>query len=215
MIGHMQEIDYKTAVNFILPRHYSGRVPTISKAFGWYKALPNTTSNLVAVCTFGKPASPSLCKGVCGPEFSSCVYELNRLCRLDDWQEPLSMFIAFCLKELKKENWVVVSYADTGMGHNGYVYQACNFIYTGATKERTDKWTPGNKHPRHYDNNKQGQYRKLRTAKHRYIYFCTNNKRLKKKWQKHLRYPVQSYPKGPNRYYTLGEYMQPILVKTK
>ena len=60
MKGTIEEIDYKTAVDFILPRHYSGRVPTISKAFGWY-----SKGELVAVCTFGKPASPTLCKGIC------------------------------------------------------------------------------------------------------------------------------------------------------
>ena len=53
MIGIIQEIDYHTAVDFLLPRHYSGRIPSITKAFGWY-----VEDNLKAVCTFGKPASP-------------------------------------------------------------------------------------------------------------------------------------------------------------
>ena len=29
----------------------------------------------------------------------------------------------------------MVSYADSGMNHCGYIYQATNWIYTGATKE--------------------------------------------------------------------------------
>jgi hypothetical protein len=33
---------------------------------------------------------------------------------------------------------IVVSYADTAMGHIGYIYQASNFLFTGTTKERTD-----------------------------------------------------------------------------
>lgn len=36
MKGNVEEIDYKTAVDFLLPRHYAGRIPTISKAFGWF-----------------------------------------------------------------------------------------------------------------------------------------------------------------------------------
>ena len=58
--GVVREIDSKTASNFLLPKHYSGRVPSISKAFGWY-----FDDELKAVCTFGKPASPAPCKGVC------------------------------------------------------------------------------------------------------------------------------------------------------
>lgn len=99
-----------------------------------------------AVCTFSKPASHWLCIGVCGKKHSADVYELNRLCRTEDWKEPLSYFVAYCLRQLKKENWIVVSYSDTGMNHHGYIYQACNFIYTGCTKERTDIWTPKGMH---------------------------------------------------------------------
>ena len=34
MKGSIIEIDYQMAVDFLLPRHYSGRIPTISKALG-------------------------------------------------------------------------------------------------------------------------------------------------------------------------------------
>lgn len=84
----IKEIDSKTAKEFLLPRHYSGRVPNISKAFGWYD-----DTELKAVCTFGKPATPTLCNGVCGKEFSSNVYELNRLCRTEDLNRQLSEFV--------------------------------------------------------------------------------------------------------------------------
>lgn len=76
-------IDYKVAIDFLLPRHYSGRKPQVKWAFGWYD-----NDELIAVCTFGKPASPSLCRGVCGEKYSQNVYELNRLCRLDRSAPP-------------------------------------------------------------------------------------------------------------------------------
>ena len=158
MKGVVSTIDNKTAIAFLLPRHYSGRKPQISRAFGLYDK-----ENLVAVCTFGKPASASLCDGICGKEYSKNVYELNRLCRLEQWKEPLSSFVSACLRRLRIEDWIIVSYADTGMHHNGYIYQACNFIYTGKTKERTDKYTAGNKHSRHYSNEEQNGIRKVRT----------------------------------------------------
>ena len=203
----IESIPPKTAIDFLLPRHYSGRKPQISKAFGWY-----SEGEIKAVCTFGKPASPSLCNGICGLEHSANVYELNRLCRLDDLGKPLSSFVGACLRELKSNNWIVVSYADSGMNHNGYIYQATNFLYTGKTKERTDKYTEGNKHSRHYSNDDQNGIRKVRTAKHRYVYFCTTNKQLKKQWLKDLKYPILPYPKEVNKNYVLGEYQVPKLV---
>ena len=117
MKGTIKEISYDVATRFLLPRHYSGRCPTISKAFGWYD-----NNTLKAVCTFGKPASPYLCDGVCGKEYSSNVYELNRLCRVDNWKEPLSMFVAYCLRQLKPLNLIIISYSDTAMNHHGYIY---------------------------------------------------------------------------------------------
>lgn len=78
----MTEIDSKIAKDFLLPKHYSGRIPQISKAFGWY----SDEGKIVAVCTFGKSASNSLCVGICDKEYSDSVYELNRLGRLEDWK---------------------------------------------------------------------------------------------------------------------------------
>ena len=209
MKGAIKEIEYKTAVDFLLPKHYSGRIPTISKAFGWYDCETYTDDHLKAVITFGKPASASLCKGICGEEEASSVYELNRLCRTDDWHEPLSQFVSACLRRLRSNNWIIVSYSDTAMNHHGYIYQACNFYYTGCTKARTDKWTPNGKHSRHYKNEEQQGIRKVRSAKHRYVFFCTFNKHKKAEWLRKLKYPIQDYPKGDNNDdYTLGEYLK-------
>lgn len=203
MKGCIDEINYKDAVEFLLPKHYSGRIPVICKAFGWY-----FENELKAVVTFGKPASPTLCKSICGEEWSDKVYELNRLCRVDDWHEPLSQFVSFCLRKLKALDWIVVSYSDTAMEHHGFIYQACNFIYTGKTPQRTDTYT-GSKHSRHYSKGYgKGVIRKIRSSKHRYIYFCTKDKRLKQYWLDILKYPVLPYPKGVNKEYKLGEYLK-------
>lgn len=209
MKGELQEISSKQAWDFLKNKHYAGRKPPISKAFAW-----NINEQIVAVCTFGKPASNSLCIGICGKEYSASVYELNRLCRIEELKEPLSEFVSACLRKLKDENWIIVSYSDTGMHHNGYIYQALNFIYTGQTKQRTDKYTDGNKHSRHYSNENQGKFRKVRTAKNRYVYFATHSKKIKKEWLKALNYPILPYPKEQNQNYVLGEFQKPILVLT-
>lgn len=201
------QIDYKTAIEFLLPRHYSGRKPSISYAYGLYE-----DDRLMAVCTFGKPASNTLCDGVCGKEFSKNVYELNRLCREEDCDYPLSQFVSWCLKQLSEKDLIIVSYSDMAMNHHGYIYQACNFIYTGATKQRTDMWTPSGKHSRHYKAEQQGKYRKVRSSKHRYVYFATNNKRTKRLYKQALKYPIKPYPKGDNSNYKLGEYLKETLI---
>jgi len=207
MKGNIENISYSEAVSFLLPKHYSGRKPVISTAYGWF-----IHNQLVAVCSFGKPASPFLCKGIMNGDYTENVYELNRLCRIDGLNEPLSQFLGACLRRLKKNDWIVVSYADTGANHGGYIYQACNFIYTGCTKKRTDKYTEGNKHSRHYKEDCQNGLRKVRTPKHRYVYFCTNSKKLKKEWKAKMAYEVLPYPKPQNKNYVLGEYLKPEVI---
>lgn len=205
MVGTVKEILHTEALDFIMPRHYAGRKPQITKAFGWF-----INDELVAVATFGKPATPWICRGICGDEYSKNVYELNRLMKEESCTYPLSQFVAACLRILKTQNWIIVSYADSGMSHHGYIYQACNFIYTGCTKQRTDKWVK-DKHARHAKDDPNG-IRQIRTAKYRYIYFCTSDKKLKKKWMESLRYPTLPYPKGDNKKYKLGDIYYPVLI---
>lgn len=96
------EISYKEAVDFLLPKHYSGRKPQITKSFGLF-----IDDDLMAVCTFGKPASPSLCKGIMGGKYSDNVYELNRLCRKDNYNGQLSHFVSCCLRQLENIHVII------------------------------------------------------------------------------------------------------------
>lgn len=205
---YMTKIEYETACMFLMPRHYSGRIPNIRHAFGLFE-----DGVLQAVCTFGIPASPPLCRGIAGDKWRKNVIELNRLCRKDEYDKPLSHFVAWCLKQLKPFNYIVVSYSDTAMNHHGYIYQACNFLYTGSTKPRTDIYTGKGKHSRHYDKNEISyNVRKVRSSKYRYVYFCTENKRIKNKYLQALNYPIiKEYPKGDNNPpYILGTYLEEI-----
>lgn len=207
MKGKVINLSCKEAWEFLSTRHYAGRKPPISEAFGW-----EIDGELVAVCTFGKPASPSLCRGICGDQYSEYVYELNRLCRVEGLKEPISQFVSACLRRLRVHNWIIVSYSDTAMHHNGYIYQACNFLYTGQTKQRTDKYTEGGKHSRHYNNDEQGRFRIVRSAKNRYVYFATMDKKTKRKYMDALNYPILPYPKEQNQNYVLGTFIKPVLV---
>lgn len=206
--GGVKFIDPKVAVDFLMPRHYAGRRPPVSKAFGWY-----VDGELKAVCTYGKPAAPKVCEGILGTEWKNNVYELNRLCRTEDFDWPLSYFVAQTLRMLKPFNWIIISYSDTAMHHNGYIYQACNFLYTGQTKARTDIFPGFGKHGRHYlTSDLNNEIRILRSAKNRYVYFCTNDKHLREEWLAKMRWPILPYPKDENQHYILGEYMRPTYI---
>lgn len=206
----ISEIAYDEAVAFLLPRHYSGRKPVVSKAFGLID-----DGVLQAVITYGKPASPSVCVGICGKEHSGKVYELNRMCRSEEYRKPLSHFVSTTLRMLKPLDWIVVSYSDTAMNHHGYVYQACNFLYTGTSAPHADKYVPeGSGHNRHAESFdvRKDEFSVERSIKHRYVYFCTKSKRLKKEWMESLRYPVLPYPKGDNSNYELGRFIGKTVV---
>ena len=206
----ISEIAYDEAVAFLLPRHYSGRKPVVSKAFGLIE-----DGVLQAVITYGKPASPSVCVGICGKEYSGNVYELNRMCRSDEYRKPLSHFVSATLRMLKPLDWIVVSYSDTAMNHHGYVYQACNFLYTGTSAPHADKYVPeGSGHNRHAESFdvRKDEFSVERSIKHRYVYFCTKSKKLKREWMNSLRYPVLPYPKGDNSNYELGKFIGKTVV---
>lgn len=190
---NVMPIKSEQTYDWLLHKHYAKRIPSISFAFGLYQS-----EVLKGVLTIGKPASPSLCDGICGKEYSLYVYELNRLCVEDNLEKnTLSYFVANSLK-LIKQNLIIVSYADSLWNHNGYIYQATNWIYTGATKERTDIGFEDGTHSRHYDKNTDYSIRKFRSSKHRYVYFIGN---LKKEFKKNLKYKIENYPKGENKKY--------------
>ena len=182
--------------DWLLNKHYAKRIPSISFSFGLY----DSTNILQGVCTIGKPPSPSLCDGVCGKENSKYVYELNRLCVNEGLpKNTLSMFVGKILTLLPK--MILVSYADTSQNHNGYIYQATNWVYTGATKQRTDIGHEDGTHSRHYDKKLDySKNRKFRSSKHRYIYFI-GSKNDKKSFLKQLNYGMHDYPKGENKRY--------------
>jgi hypothetical protein len=199
----VKEIKLEQTKDFILNKHYAQRMPSVSFAFGLFDDY-----SLQGVITIGKPASNALTEGVCGKEYKYKVYELNRLILNDNLpKNTASYFIGKVFKKIKHLKLILVSYADTAMKHHGYVYQSTNWLYTGMTKPRTDKYTKDGKHSRHYDKNIIEIKRKYRSSKHRYIYF------LDKKDIKNLKYEVLPYPKGDNEKYILGYKLHDIIIE--
>ena len=181
------EIPYEATKDWILNIHYAKRMPSISYAYGLY-----LYDEMVGMVSYGSPASPWLCKGICGEEHKSDVIELNRLVLKDNLPNEASFLVAKSLKLLPQPK-VVVSYADTAQDHLGIIYQATNFLFTGTTKARTDMAGKDGKHSRHHLGGKTKRI--PRSAKHRYVYFI-GNKKQKKVLRNALRYEIHdTYPK--------------------
>ena len=195
----IESIPKNQTYDWLLNKHYAKRIPSITYAFGLYK-----DKVLRGVCTFGSPPSNALCIGVCGKDYSSLVIELNRLC-VDEMSEKniTSYFLSSCLKRLPTE-LIIVSYADTSMNHHGYIYQATNWIYTGLTAKRTERYDPDNPNKHSKTVTEAMNYLDLaireRPQKHRYIYF-NGSKSFKKKMNRLLNYNIKPYTKGNNKRY--------------
>lgn len=182
--------------DWLKKKHYAKRIPSISYAFGLY----DIENILCGILTIGKPASPNLCVGICGPKNKDFVYELNRLVINDGMPKNIASFFIACSINLLPK-MILVSYADVKQNHIGYVYQASNWIYTGKTKERTDIGFDDNSHSRHYSKSIDTKLNRVfRSSKHRYVYFV-GNRNDKKNWIIELKYNVEPYPKGDNQRY--------------
>jgi hypothetical protein len=194
---------------WLVYKHYAKRVPMILHAFGLYE-----NSHLIGVVTFGLPPSGHLCRGICGDEWSDKVLELNRLCLLDNKKNEASFLVGGALRLLPKP-CIVVSYADDAQGHIGYVYQATNFIYTGAVKAHDDEYVINGKKthartltgrgitkPKEWAKENQVEIVKAK-PKHRYIYFV-GSKTDRKHMAAALKYARLDYPKGETKQYEAG-----------
>lgn len=196
-------IEPSVAQAVVKKHHYLRRSASAMYSFGLFDGM-----NLIGVAIYGKPASPSLCVGICGPEESERVIELTRLWIEDGTPKNTeSYLIASSLKLLPEQFDIVVSYAEIGAGHVGTIYQATNWIYTGLSDAHVEWRLDGqsNKHSRHlFDElggvEKAKEYfgdrlqRHERGRKHRYIMF-RGNKTRKKQLLGKLKYSIHSYPK--------------------
>ena len=186
----------------VMEHHYSQRKVGTRFCFGMFE-----DNQLVGCTVFSIPASYTLCKGICGPEYKADVLELSRVVVTTESYCAAGKLVSHSLRNIG--NHIVVSYADCNdhVGHLGILDQATNWIYTGqGTAE--PKWV----HPktgdvvsftrRHIDKKAERlglDWKALQKipqlGKHRYVIF-TGNRRYRKSARRSLRYPVQKYPKG-------------------
>lgn len=204
----VKSIDTFQCKEWLLYKHYAKRMPSIEYSFGLFH------DNLLSgVCTFGCPPRVMNDGESIFNNYRVKTYELNRLVVNEGLEKnTLSYFVSQCLSMLPTPS-CVVSYADYSFGHNGYIYQATNWIYAGLNQihERQIFWKGKEIHPRTAcamgytnisewaKNDKEvvlGEY----TKKHRYFKFL-GTKRDIKNMTSDLTYKILPYPKGDNTRY--------------
>jgi hypothetical protein len=202
---HVEPVSRSACAYYIEAVHYARRWPSVSFAYGLF-----CEGVLCGVVTYGTPASAPLRSGLAGEKYAVSVLELNRLCLERNGKNEASMLVGRSLQQLPG-NRIVVSYADTSQGHVGFVYQACNFLYTGLSAQRTDWTIEGEEHLhgqtiadrfRGVENRadavraEYGDRFRLepRPRKHRYVQIV-GTRSFKKEARLAIRYPFLPYPK--------------------
>ena len=218
----VKKIKNEETKEWLLYKHYLKRMTSISYAFGLFN-----NKILVGVCTFGNAVPLQMKKSICGDQYMDIVYELNRLCINDNLpKNTASFFVSSCIKKLPKPT-IVVSYADKSIGHTGYIYQACNFYFTGESHTQKDWVLKGSEHLHSrtlmdefsFEENrvqklkdKYGDrlYQVERPPKNRYVLFW-GTKKQKKQLKKASRFEAQPYPKDINTRYDSSHKIKPQL----
>lgn len=201
-------IDKRTAELFVKSKHYSRRASVFWAAFGLVE-----DGLVVGVAVFGMPSPPISRSAFKDRDFK--LYELARVVVQTKTPNAASFLVASALKLLDRPS-AVVSYADTEYGHSGIIYQATNWLYTGATKSHDHAYLVDGArvHPltlkdRGISNPKQwarenGVQTVAPLPKHRYFYL-NGTRPEKRRMAALLRYPVVAeYPKSPAARYDDG-----------
>jgi hypothetical protein len=215
---------------WLLYKHYAKRIPSISYAFGLF----DNDNILQGVCTFGMPCRRYNNGGnIFDNQIEIPTYELNRLVINDNLEKNTLSFFLSETFSLLPSPICLVSYADPNNGHNGYIYQATNWLYSGIAESggKSFDWILNGKylHGRNmtveylkqlcgarYDP-KKNIYENFETiggevhsqvGKHRYFMFLGNKKQVLEMKQK-LKYPILPYPKGENKRYDSSYQVKP------
>jgi hypothetical protein len=219
----VRQIPSEQTYDWLLKKHYAHRIPSISFAFGLY----DRDLILTGVCTFGQPPNQNIAF-ICGDKYKDNLLELNRLVLSVNIPNLASYFISKCFGLLTRP-LIIVSYSDPNYGHQGYIYQALNGLYTGCGGENKeyiyqdkrynsrhikDYWFASRGVKFDYSKSIDEQFKSLGGTvvdveqKHRYIFFLAD-KRDKKEMLRNFKWKILPYPKGDNKRYD-ASYQPPI-----
>jgi hypothetical protein len=140
---NVKPILLSVAKPFVEKYHYAHGASKIAvSCFGLY--YNEDKKNLHGVSWWMPPpfgASKSV-----SPNNPNGVLSLHRFCLVDDRPENAGSFlISKSIKMLCKKRWsTLVTYADIALKHNGGLYKASNWLYSGVTKKNPLFWDKKN-----------------------------------------------------------------------
>lgn len=125
---------YKAAKFAVTNWHYSRKMPRskVVTVGVW------EDGRFIGAVVFGRGASANIGKPYKLQQTEIC--ELVRVA-LTKHKTPVSRIIAIAVRMLRRHCpslRLIVSFADTNMGHHGGIYQAAGWLYLGQTQPRTD-----------------------------------------------------------------------------
>jgi hypothetical protein len=202
-------ISKQVAEKFVLTKHYSRRASIFWAGFGLEE-----DGQITGVAVYGQPSPPIQKHAFKDREFR--LYELARVVVQSKTKNASSFLVAHSLKLLEPKPCAVISYADMEQNHCGIIYQATNWLYTGATKSHDKAYIVDGKRTHPMTLRDRGITDPTRWAKenciemvkpmdkHRYFQFV-GDKRQRRSMQEKLNYPVlTAYPKCDQQRYDDG-----------
>lgn len=207
------QITKSIADQFVTAKHYSRRASIFWMGFGLEE-----DGMITGVAVYGQPSPPIQKHAFVDRDFR--LYELARVVVQSKTKNASSFLVANSLKLLEPKPCAVISYADMEQNHCGIIYQATNWIYTGATKSHDKMYMVDGKrtHPMSLRDKgitspaawaKENGIETIAPAeKHRYFQFV-GDKRQRSIMLSKLSYPiVGQYPKCDQARYDDGPELQ-------
>jgi hypothetical protein len=195
---------------FVIKKHYSRRASIYWAGFALIE-----NGMIQGVCVFGQPSPPIQKHAFAERDFR--LYELSRLVVQTQTKNAASFLVGGALNQITPKPCAIVSYADMEQGHCGIVYQATNWLYTGATKSHDKAYLVDGVRTHPMTLRDRGITDPTRWAKengvemvhpaekHRYFYLV-GSKQQKRCMLQRLQYPVIStYPKSAKTMYDTGD----------
>lgn len=204
------KIEKDVADLFVTRKHYSRRASIFWAGFGLVE-----DGLITGVAVYGQPSPPIQKHAFSDRDFR--LYELARVVVQSKTKNAASFLVGNSLRMLEPKPCAVISYADMEQSHCGIIYQATNWLYTGATVSHDKAYIIDGKRTHPMTLRDQGITDPTRWArengiemvkpaeKHRYFYFV-GGKHDKAIMRKKLKYPaVEVYPKCEKSRYDDGE----------
>ena len=205
---HVEKISHVDAMSIISNFHYMKGASPASQHWGAF-----IDGVLIGVVSYSVPVGETVRSMLFGEKYKDNVKELSRLCLVPNCPIPASKIVSQSIKKLnewrQKNNFAIVhgiiSYADSGQGHHGGVYQSMSWIYTGDSVYNQNKYHDQTGRARHHRQNgyiitpemaksRGWTVKRVKSIKHRYIKII-GSKSQKKFFRKCLKLNNLPYPK--------------------